>query len=236
VIVKALCKPLSPRDPSDFDAALDEMAAAGLVERYRVDHRRYVQVLKWDEHQEGLHKRTKSDFPEIPEVDDEAAGTFREVPGTSGQLPELPAETKRREEKRSEEKGRERARGRATASSPPASSEPPTEAEQAVIANLREVEGYRPDDGKDLALVRALAKDYPGVDLARESAAWRIYKLDHPLEAKSSPRSQFRSWVRFEVEHPRPGQARASPMRIETATAEDIAWAERERAAGRAAW
>lgn len=91
-LVKALCKPLSPRPVEDFEAALREMEAAGLVARYLVGRQTFLQIGQWERYQgaAGIHKRTVSDFPApddgTPYVpsDSEHSGNS---PGNSGTLP-----------------------------------------------------------------------------------------------------------------------------------------------------
>jgi len=56
----------APDDESVFEAALVAMHSVGLIQRYEVGGRMYLQVIDFDEHQLGLHKRTSSNFPEIP--------------------------------------------------------------------------------------------------------------------------------------------------------------------------
>lgn len=90
--IKALCYPTSPRPESDFGAALRAMHHVGLIVVYDVDGNRYVQIVQFDEHQTGLHKRTRSRFPEPP-VD-------------SRNFPEIPSELKG-----TEQNGREGSRG-----------------------------------------------------------------------------------------------------------------------------
>jgi hypothetical protein len=65
--VKNVVLPSSPRSEQDFERALVVIHNVGLVVRYEVDGAIYIQVNKFDEHQPGLTKRTKSKFPEIPE-------------------------------------------------------------------------------------------------------------------------------------------------------------------------
>lgn len=198
-VVKALCKPLSLRPVGDFATALGEMARAGLILRYRAGGHIYIQVVKWDEHQEGLHKRTKSDFPEVPSDLTSICDEFREVPGSSGNLPEVPASCARAERKRNETKGREgNAREDAAPPTPFLADCGPSE--QAIIDALRSVEGYSANDAADAKIVRTLAEEFPTVDLLAAARGWAAYKLDKPLQPKSSPRSQFRSWVRIEAE------------------------------------
>lgn len=67
-------------------------------------------------------------------------------------------------------------------------------AEEAVLAELAAVPGYPADPERDLALVRALAAEFPDLDLAAEARRWRTYKLDRPLAPRANPRLQFRNW------------------------------------------
>lgn len=92
--VKNVVLPSSRRPESDFDRALNVMHEVGLIVRYEANGSIYLQVNKFDEHQPGLHKRTASKFPAIPES-----------PGNSRKFPEIPPEEKRTEGNRREGKG-----------------------------------------------------------------------------------------------------------------------------------
>lgn len=61
--VKHLCHPSAKRDEKAFSTALEVLDRARLVEWYEVAGRRYLQVVDFEQHQSGLHKRTKSKFP-----------------------------------------------------------------------------------------------------------------------------------------------------------------------------
>lgn len=74
----------------DISTALAAMADVGLIHWYEIDGKKYIQIIDFERHQTGLHKRTNSTFPEFP--------------GTSGNFREFPAEGNRTEEKRTEEK------------------------------------------------------------------------------------------------------------------------------------
>lgn len=89
--VKVQVFPVSPRSEEEFETALGYLDTARLIDRYEVDGDKFIQVIKFDAHQTGLHKRTESKFPEIP--------------GNSGNPPEIPAQLKRTEEKGTELKG-----------------------------------------------------------------------------------------------------------------------------------
>jgi hypothetical protein len=83
--------PVSPHSETEFEEALRALAAVRLIVLYVVQGKRYLQVTNFDEHQSGLHKRTKSRIPEPP---------LPEIPGNS-----RPTEPNRTEQKRTEQKG-----------------------------------------------------------------------------------------------------------------------------------
>jgi hypothetical protein len=64
--VKGTVMPNSTRDIDDVEWALQALHDVGLLLRYQIDGRMYLQVVAWEEHQSGLHKRTRSRFPEVP--------------------------------------------------------------------------------------------------------------------------------------------------------------------------
>jgi hypothetical protein len=70
------------------------LEAAKLIVRYDWEHGKCLQILRFEDHQSGLHKRTKSRFPEFPGT----SGKVQELPGESGKFPEIPGQEKRREE------------------------------------------------------------------------------------------------------------------------------------------
>lgn len=86
--IKHLVLPFSPRSLDEFTAALQALHNVGLVQIYSTAGRSYMQVIDFDEHQTGLHKRIASRLPEPP--------------GNSGKFP-----LKRTEEKGTEQKRRE---------------------------------------------------------------------------------------------------------------------------------
>lgn len=63
----------APEDEAGFQAALEALHAEQLIQRYDIGDETYLQVIDFDTHQQGLHKRTSSRFPEPP--------------GTSGESP-----------------------------------------------------------------------------------------------------------------------------------------------------
>src|SRR4051812_43646231 len=91
--VKAKCYPASPRSLVDFEAGLHEMHEVGLVIWFTVAGKRFIQIWDFERHQQGLHKRTRSQFPRVP--------------GISGNDEEVPGQEKGTKEKRTKPKGRE---------------------------------------------------------------------------------------------------------------------------------
>jgi len=83
--------PSSGRSEDEFEAALVALEHAQLVVRYPHGGGQVLQIVKFDEHQRGLHKRTKSDFPP----------PSAEFPHSAA---EVPTQEKRREPKRTEPK------------------------------------------------------------------------------------------------------------------------------------
>lgn len=88
--VKMMCFPASPRSVDEFARALAHLDSVGLIVRYEVATKRYIQIGNFDPHQLGLHKRTKSLFPDVP--------------GNSGKVRKLPAQEKGTEGNRTEGK------------------------------------------------------------------------------------------------------------------------------------
>lgn len=68
------------------------------------------------------------------------------------------------------------------------------EQEKKFINELREIENYPLDINKDISLLKKLSGDFPQVDPIEAIKAWSINKLDNPLDEKSKPRSQIRTW------------------------------------------
>src|SRR5260221_7944204 len=64
--VKAKILPASTRTIEEFDTALLVLHAVNLITLYEIDGEFWLQISKFDEHQWGLTKRTKSRIPEVP--------------------------------------------------------------------------------------------------------------------------------------------------------------------------
>ncbi|MGE5572969.1 MAG: hypothetical protein ACM3ZU_08135 [Bacteroidota bacterium] len=185
--VKAKCKPLSPRPPSDFELALSEMETSGLIKRYVVAGSHYIQIVKFDQHQDGLHKRTRSEFPDPPGSREMDRPEPSEVPGNSGKSPsrnEGEVEGKRREEE---------GEGFEEPLQQPAPDATPTE--RALLHELKAISGYPFDYEKDLDYIRNLLVDFADLDLMGEVKKWSTYKRDKPLGKNSNPRLQLRNWL-----------------------------------------
>lgn len=96
--VKHLVHPGSPRSSEDFDRALKALDQVGLIAWYEREGRQVIQITAFDEHQSGLHKRTKSKFPKFPGN----SGKFREIPKSSHPTELNRTELNRTEGKRTE--------------------------------------------------------------------------------------------------------------------------------------
>ncbi|SEN53278.1 hypothetical protein [Lihuaxuella thermophila] len=94
--VKALVVPMADETKQDVENALYEMVEQNLIEWYQVDGSQYIQIVDFERHQTGLHKRTKSKFPGPDDPNaKKVSEPFREIPGNS--------EIYRHEENRTEE-------------------------------------------------------------------------------------------------------------------------------------
>ena len=80
--VKHKVFPVSPRTEEDFETVLQAMSDVGLIRFYEVGGDRYLEVVNFDREQPGLHKRTKSDYPDPPPRQ-ESFGKFPKLPGNS---------------------------------------------------------------------------------------------------------------------------------------------------------
>ncbi|MBB3111972.1 hypothetical protein FHS18_004040 [Paenibacillus phyllosphaerae] len=78
--VRALIIPMLEKSNKDVERSLTTLHNEKLIQWYEVDGDQYIQVVNFEKHQTGLHKRTKSKIPENPQ--------------TSGKFPESPAQGK----------------------------------------------------------------------------------------------------------------------------------------------
>lgn len=81
--VKWRCWPASSRSEHDFAVSLKAMHDAGLIIWYEVADRHIVEVVQFSEHQSGLHKRTRSKFPDPPGYSREAVQSTNHVDAPS---------------------------------------------------------------------------------------------------------------------------------------------------------
>jgi hypothetical protein len=89
--VRALVVPMGDETVKDVEQALTDMASRDLIKWYEVDGEKYIQIVNFDEHQQGLHKRTKSKYPDPP-------GNSVGTPEISRKFPEIPPELELEEE------------------------------------------------------------------------------------------------------------------------------------------
>lgn len=102
--VKALVVPMLDKSIKDVEQSLRCLHEAKLIIWYEVDGEKVVQIVNFEDHQQGLHKRTKSKFPEAP---DETPCNSGNAPDDSRKFREIPSEQNRTEGKGREEKGTE---------------------------------------------------------------------------------------------------------------------------------
>lgn len=88
------------KELTEVESSLIRLHNAGLISWYEAAGDKVVQINDFEKHQSGLHKRTRSKFPDPPEHSE----PFPEVPGSSEQYPEIPSELNRTEENLREEK------------------------------------------------------------------------------------------------------------------------------------
>ncbi|WP_029516270.1 hypothetical protein [Paenibacillus polymyxa] len=98
--VKALVVPMLDKSMKDVERSIKSLHDAGLIIWYQINTDKYIQVINFDNHQQGLHKRTKSKFPE-PQIENTS------IPEYSRNFPEFPPELNRTEQKGTEGKGTE---------------------------------------------------------------------------------------------------------------------------------
>lgn len=88
--VKHQCHPTSARSVEEFSEALLALHKSGLIIWYASGgnggEKKYIQLTGFEDHQVGLHKRTRSKFPRVPESsgnvqDDLLTERFPEIPG-----------------------------------------------------------------------------------------------------------------------------------------------------------
>lgn len=83
--VKHQCHPTSTRSLEEFELALRHLHEVGLIIWFATNGRQYIQINDFEKHQQGLHKRTRSNFPRAHEdaetPDFIGSDTFRELPG-----------------------------------------------------------------------------------------------------------------------------------------------------------
>ncbi|MEK3673588.1 DnaD domain-containing protein [Paenibacillus sp. FSL R10-2771] len=81
--VRHLVVPMLDCTKEDVSTSLQRLQAQGLILWYEADGERVVQIQQFEKHQQGLHKRTRSKFPDFP--------------GSSGNHPVIPSELNRTE-------------------------------------------------------------------------------------------------------------------------------------------
>lgn len=99
--VRALVMPRRNSTDEDVRSALQRMAEVELILWYKSNNKMVIQINNFEDHQQGLHKRTRSKLPDPPEDSE----SYFHLPRNSGNFPTFPPEEKGREGKRTEQKG-----------------------------------------------------------------------------------------------------------------------------------
>lgn len=158
--VKVLVVPGSPRTLDDVHRAIQALHAVGLITWYDTpQQRKVIQINSFDDHQPGLHKRTKSRFPGIP-----------------GNLPEIPSEGKGTELNRTEENR--------TYECGEASSPPPAAPRCAIEFPTVGMQGqtWSPTEAQLLDWQAA----YPNLDIKSECGRALVWLGAHPERRKTT--------------------------------------------------
>lgn len=115
--VRVLVVPFCDETIRDVENELADMNRIGIIRWYEVDGERFIQIVNFENHQQGLHKRTKSKFPEPPEgkppetppkqeasepSEDHNSESFQNIPGNSREFPLNRTELNRTEQKGTE--------------------------------------------------------------------------------------------------------------------------------------
>ena len=83
--IKALVVPMRDDITSkDTEKCLYEIASKNLIKLYEVDGEIFLQLVNFEKHQTGLHKRTSSKYPAPEAASNLDSGKFPEIPGNSG--------------------------------------------------------------------------------------------------------------------------------------------------------
>jgi hypothetical protein len=99
--LRALVTPMRKQSAEQVEVALKEMQTSGLIWRYKYKGNEFLQFCKFEEHQEGLHKRTTPKNPLYLDVLGDSEN-FREIPGNSRLIEPNLIEGKGKEEKEKE--------------------------------------------------------------------------------------------------------------------------------------
>jgi uncharacterized phage protein (TIGR02220 family) len=173
--VKVLVMPFADESREQFAEALADMSRKGLIIWYESSGDKFIQILKFEEHQQGLHKRTKSKLPPPPDDSgnihpkketsctcEETPGNAQDVselPGNSGEILNVPPELNRTEQKGTEQKGIEQDLLSGEDSPDPVQAVPPAPYVRIVEHfNTQAKTGYKPDSKEVRNLIKSLWK------------------------------------------------------------------------------
>ena len=162
--------PTSKRSTEDFDKAMNAMKQVGLIERYSVKGQEYAQVVYFEEHQVGLHKRTKSYFPEFP--------------GISKQSQELPAQQEEESQQEVESKQESKQEGKACAA-PSKSDDPPQHSEVDIVVMVFPTSGKTSTWPLMQSKIDEYRETYSALDVVHECKMARQWCVDNVSNRKT---------------------------------------------------
>lgn len=215
-VVKAEAKPLSPRSFDEFAAAIAEAIRVGAIIGYRDGNGRlFLQVERSDEHQKGLHKRTKSRCPDPAAcrrlTADEYLAACQEF--ASGLLPSHTASGEVRGISPPEEKRRELEEKRTPPVVPLAGDEPhspPKEKPTRKKTATHMTHEWRPP----AELISEMQAECPAVDVERALPEFRDYWIGEG-KPKADWNATFRNRIRFIAERANGNGRRHNPPRAD---------------------
>lgn len=195
--VKHVVLPISPRSIAEFDLALGWLDDVGLIHRYSVDGRKYIEIRDFAPHQPGLKNRDNSKIPAMPR--------------DAVECRDLPSEEKRTEQKGTEQKKR-------SSPEPLRDSTPP-------LLEFPVVGTQGTSWGLTRTLVEAWAQAYPQLDVLSECRKALVWLEAHP-ERRKTPRGMPGFLVNWFNRSTDSGRGAAAPTRdaARGATPERAAW------------
>lgn len=155
----------------DIKESLMEMYDQKLIVLYMIEDELYLQLTKFEKHQQGLHKRTSSKIPPPESANLLDSGKFPEIPGNS-----CLTEQNRTEENRTGTEQKNSSEAKKPASSP-------VDFPQDIFISIPLVDGSEFPIGE--TMVDEFQKCYPGVDVRQSLRSIRGWCISNPKKRKT---------------------------------------------------